>query len=171
MTEIEAAIASEQLKKLDGLLQSRIERANQLTELLSNIGGISTPVVRSGCVHAFYAYALRYDASTVGVPRAQFAAALRAEGIPVAEGYVEPIYLQPLYQERRLYGGTGSPWNDPAYRGSVSYERGICPVAERMHFEELVYTGAVHGQLSSGDVEEVAEAIHKVINHYRKAAA
>jgi dTDP-4-amino-4,6-dideoxygalactose transaminase len=171
MTEIEAAIASEQLNKLEGLLASRIERAEQLTELLSNIGGISTPVVRPGCVHAYYAYALRYDAAAVGVPRARFAEALRAEGIPIAEGYVAPIYLQPLYQERKLFGGTGSPWNDPAYRGSVSYERGICPVTERMHFEELIYTGAIHGQLSTADIEDFAEAFHKVAVHYREAAA
>ena len=171
MTEIEAAIASEQLKKLNGLLASRVERASQLTELLSNIGGISTPVVRPGCVHAFYAYALRYDAASVGVSRAQFAEALRAEGIPIAEGYVAPIYLQPIYQERKLYGGTGSPWNDSAYKGSVSYERGICAVTERMHFEELIYTGAIHGQLSPADIEDFAEAFHKVSSHYCRAAA
>lgn len=171
MTEIEAAIASEQLKKLDGLLGSRVERANQLTELLSNTRGISTPVVRAGCVHSYYAYALRYDAAVVGVPRSQFAEALRAEGIPIAEGYVAPIYLQPLYQERKLYGGTGSPWNDPAHKGSVSYERGICPVTERMHFEELIYTGALHGQLSPADIEDFGEAFHKVANHYCRAAA
>jgi dTDP-4-amino-4,6-dideoxygalactose transaminase len=171
MTEIEAAIASEQLKKLDQLLSARIERADQLTELLSNIGGISTPVVRPSCVHAYYLYALRYDARTVGVPRARFAEALRAEGIPIAEGYVPPIYLQPLYQQRKLYGGSGSPWTDPAYKGSVSYERGICPVTERMHDEELIYTGAVHGQLSPEDIDDFAEAFHKVIGHYQRAAA
>jgi dTDP-4-amino-4,6-dideoxygalactose transaminase len=171
MTEIEAAIASEQLKKLKGLLAARIERADQLTELLSNIGGISTPVVKPGCVHAYYVYALRYDAATVGVPRAQFAAALKAEGVPVGEGYVAPIYLQPLYQQRRLYGGTGSPWTDPAYQGSVSYERGICPVTERMHEEELLSLGVIHAQLSPEDVEEIAEAFQKVVGHYRKAAA
>lgn len=171
MTEIEAAIASEQLKKLEGLLAARIERANQLTELLSNIGGISTPVVKPGCVHAYYCYALRYDADMVGVPRAQFVAALKAEGIPIAEGYVAPIYLQPLYQQRRLYGGTGSPWTDPAYTGSVSYDRGICPVTERMHFDELIYTGAIHGQLTRADIEDMAEAFHKVADHYRSAGA
>jgi perosamine synthetase len=171
MTEIEAAIASEQLKKLDGLLAARIDRANKLTELLSNIGGISTPVVRPACVHAYYIYALRYDAGAVGVPRAQFAAALGAEGIPIGEGYVAPIYLQPLYQQRRLYGGTGSPWTDPAYKGSVSYDRGICPVTERMHFEELIHTGTIHGQLSAADVEDFAEAFHKVADHYCSAGA
>jgi perosamine synthetase len=171
MTEIEAAIASEQLKKLDGLLSPRLERAARLTELLSNLGGISTPVTRPGSVHAFYIYALRYDAAAVGVPRARVAEALRAEGIPIAEGYVAPIYLQPLYQQRKLFGGTGSPWNDPAWTGLVSYERGICPVTERMHFDELLYTGAIHAQTSEEDVEQMAEGFHKVIGHFQRAGA
>lgn len=171
MTEIEAAIASEQLKKLDGLLAPRIERAQQLTELLSNLPGLSTPIVRDGCIHAFYIYALRYDASTVGVPRARFAEALRAEGVPISERYVAPIYLQPLYQQRRLFGGTGSPWNDPTYRGSVNYDRGICPVTERMHYEELIYTSAIHAQTAREDIEDMAEAFQKVIGHFHSAGA
>lgn len=172
MTEIEAAIASEQLKKLQGLLDARIERCEQLSELLSNLPGLSTPAVRSGCVHAFYAYVLRYDSAATGVPRARLAEALKAEGVPVAEGYVEPIYLQPLYQQRRLYGGTGSPWTDPAYAGgSVRYDKGICPITERMHYDEVLYTGAVHAQTEPGDIEDMAEAFHKVIGHFQSAGA
>jgi dTDP-4-amino-4,6-dideoxygalactose transaminase len=172
MTEIEAAIASEQLKKLDGLLDARIERADQLTELLSNLPGLSTPTVRPDCKHAYYLYVLRYDQSQVGVPRAQFARALAAEGIPLSEGYVEPIYLQPLYQQRKLYGGTGSPWTDAAYQGgSVSYDQGLCPVTERMHYHEVIFTNAIHAQTAQEDVADVAEAFHKVIGHFRSAGA
>ena len=171
MTEIEAAIASEQLKKLEGLLSARLERTAQLTELLSSLRGISTPVTGPDCVHAFYIYALRYDSVAVGVPRTRIVEALRAEGIPISEGYVAPIYLQPLYQQRKLFGGVGSPWNDPAWRGSVSYARGICPVTERMHDEVLLYTGAVHAQTSYEDVEQMAQAFHKVIGHFQRAGA
>ena len=169
MTEIEAAIASEQLKKLDGLLAPRIERANQLTGLLSNLPGLSPPAVRDGCAHAYYLYAMRYDPAATGIPRGRVADALRAEGIPLAEGYVAPIYLQPLYQQRRLYGGTGSPWSE--YSGSVSYDRGICPVTERMHYDELIYTGAIHAQTAPQDIQDIAEAFHKVIGHFHAAGA
>lgn len=171
MTEIEAAIASEQLKKLEALLVPRIQRAEQLTELLSNVAGVSTPSVVNGCVHVFYVYAIRYDEEQLGVPRAGIAEALRAEGIPISEGYVAPIYLQPLYQKRRLFGGTGSPWTDPSYTGSVSYEAGICPVTERMHYRELLYTSAVHAQTSADDIADMAEAFHKVISHFQRAGS
>lgn len=171
MTEIEAAIAGEQLKKLQPLLDARIKRCEQLGELLSNLPGLSTPAVRDDCVHAYYLYVLRYDAAATGVSRTRVAEALKAEGVPVAEGYVEPIYLQPLYQKRRLYGGTGSPWTDPAYGGSVRYDKGICPVTERMHYDEVLYTGAVHAQTEPADIEDMAEAFHKVIGHFQSAGA
>jgi len=171
MTELEAAIATEQLKKLEGLLEARIRRADQLTELLSNLPGIITPMVQPGCKHAYYLYVLRYDAAQVGATRTQFADAVRAEGIPLTEGYVQPIYLQPLYQRRILFGGTQSPWNDPAYQGSVSYDRGICPVVERMHDEEVIFTNAIHAQTGESDVADIGRAFHKVIDCFRSAGA
>lgn len=170
MTEIEAAIASEQLKKLAGLLEARIARAEQLTNLLSNVPGIRTPVVKPGFTHAYYLYVMRYDSAEVGASRPEFARALAAEGIPITEGYVEPIYLQPLYQQRTLFGGTGSPWTDSSYTGDVSYDRGICPVTERMHYEEVLFTNAIHAQTSEQDVADIAAAIQKVVRHYRSAS-
>jgi dTDP-4-amino-4,6-dideoxygalactose transaminase len=169
MTEIEAAIAGEQLKKLEGLVAARVERADQLTARLAGVPGIAPPVVRPGMRHVYYLYTLRYDAAAVGVPRAEFAAALRAEGIPVTEGYTAPIYLQPLYQQRVLYGRGGSPWSDAAYRGNVSYERGICPVVERMHDEEVLFTNVVHAGVSAADMDDVADALEKVAEHFQGA--
>ena len=166
MTELEAAIAGEQLRKLDGLLSVRQARAAQLTALLAEIPGIRTPHVRPGCTHAYYLYVLRHDAGAMGVSRAEFAAAVKAEGVPLMEGYVAPIYLQPLYQRRTLFGGTGSPWTGTGYTGTVDYNRGICPVTEKMYFEEVVFTNAVHGQTSEADVEDIAAAIAKVARHY-----
>jgi perosamine synthetase len=171
MTELEAAIASEQLRKLEGLVAARVELADYLTEKLAGLPGITPPVVRPGIRHAYYLYTLRYDAAAAGVPRGEFVRALNAEGIPMVEGYVEPIYLQPLYQQRVLYGTGGSPWTDAAYRGSVSYARGICPVVERMHYEEVIFTNVVHAQVTRADLDDVAAAFEKVAEHFASAGA
>lgn len=158
MTEIEAAIASEQLRKLEALTAGRIQRADVLRERWSKVPGLHPAVVRPGCRHSFYVLAVQFDADVVGVSRSEFVAAVRAEGVPLSEGYVEPLYLQPIYQRRAFHCGP----NCPDYTGTVSYERGICPTAELMHDKRLFYTALIHPGLDPSDLDDIATAVEKV---------
>jgi len=162
MTEIEAAIGSEQLKKLELLLTPRIEAAEYLTVHLSNIPGITPPVVRSGVRHGYYLYGIRYDERRIGVPRDRFVQALNAEGIPLIAGYTEPLYHAPLYQQRIAFGRNGFPFTYEGYKGTVSYDRGICPVAERMWEKELMVTNVCRAGVSQQDLMDVVLAFEKV---------
>lgn len=165
MTEIEAAIAGEQLKKLQALVKPRVEAADYLTERLSTLPGITPPRVRQEVQHGYYVYALKYDAAQTGIPRERFAAAIAAEGVPLFRGYVEPIYLQPVYQQRIGYGRDGFPFTYPGYKGHVDYGRGLCPVTERMHFEELLYTNICHAQIRQQDLEDFVIAFEKILEY------
>jgi dTDP-4-amino-4,6-dideoxygalactose transaminase len=149
MTELEAAIASEQLKKLEALTVPRIEAAEFLRARWSTIPGLTLAWVQPGCRHVYYVFAVQHDAAVFGVPRSVFVEAVRAEGVPLTEGYVEPLYLQPIYQRR------------PEARAGL-YARGRCPVAERMHRERLWYTTLIHPGLSPADLTDVALAVEKV---------
>jgi len=162
MGEIETAIGSAQLRKLETLLAPRIAAADYLTERLRELPGLTPPVVRERVRHGYYVYALKYDAGATGVPRERFAAALKAEGIPVFEGYVEPIYLQPVYQQRIGFGRDGFPFTYPGYKGELHYEPGICPVTERLHFAELLYTNVCHANISEQDLNDVVTAFERV---------
>lgn len=162
MTEIEAAIGSEQLKKLERLLAPRVEAADYLTERLGTLTGITPPSVRHGVRHGYYVYAIRYDSTKSDIPRSRFVAALSAEGIPISEGYVEPIYLEPVYQQRIAFGKDGFPFTYSGYKGQVSYERGICPVTEQMHYNELMLTNICHAGVSRQDLDDFVAAFLKV---------
>lgn len=165
MCEIEAAIAIEQLKKVDSLVEARLENAAYLTERLRCLPGITPPIVKPGCRHGYYGYSVRYDASFLGVHRDLFISALQAEGIPTSKGYVEPIYLQPLYQKRLAHGSTGCPFTCNHNRGSMlSYEKGVCPVAERMYYDELMGNGLVYKGIARSDLDDVFNAYEKVIS-------
>lgn len=164
MTEIEAAIASEQLKKLERLVIPRIEAADYLTERLGVLPGITPPVARKNVRHGYYLYVLRYDATQTGIPRNRFVAALNAEGIPMVEGYVEPIYLEPVYQKRIAFGNDGFPFTYPGYKGKVSYDLGICPVTERMHYEEVIFTNICHAGIGRCDLDDVVGAFEKILS-------
>ncbi len=162
MTEIEAAIALEQLKKLDRLLIPRIEAADYLTERLREMPGITPPVVRSGVRHGYYVYAFKYDAGRAGLSRGRFAEALRAEGIPVNVGYVEPLYRLPMYQRGIALGRHGFPFVQPG-RAPVTYPDGLCPVAERMHEDELLYFSFCQAGITEADLDDVVAAFDKIL--------
>lgn len=167
MTEIEAAIARQQLKKLERLLEPRIAAAGYLAEQLAAIPGLTAPRTVVGARHGYYVFAIKYDAARIGLPRARFVEALRAEGIPIGMGYVEPLYLQPMYQQRIAIGRHGFPFTE-ARPEAVRYERGLCPVAEAMHFESLLTTDLCHADIAQSDLDDFVAGIRKVIDHRHK---
>lgn len=164
MTEIEAAIASEQLKKLERLVLARVAAAEYLTARLKHLPGLITPVIRPGVRSGVYLYVLRFDAQRVGLSREQFVAAINAEGIPLVQGYVEPIYLEPLYQQRIAFGRDGFPFTYPGYKGTLNYARGLCPVTERMYYHEVMYTDVCHADIRQQDLDDVVTAFEKVLS-------
>jgi dTDP-4-amino-4,6-dideoxygalactose transaminase len=171
MTEIEAAIGSAQLRKLDHLLTARIECADYLTQKISAIPGLTPPVVRPGVKHGYYLYAIRYDAETIGISRERFAEAVRAEGVPLATRYAPPLYYMPLYQERIAFGNNGFPFTYEGYKGKVSYERGICPVAERMWESDVMVGNFCHAAIDRTDLDDVVAALEKVAGEARSVDA
>lgn len=162
MTEIEAAIGIEQLKKLPSLHRPRVAAADFLSARLKDLPGLKTPVVKPGVVHGYYRYALRFDESVIGISRDRFVDALNAEGIPMVKGYTEPLYLEPMYQKRIAFGRDGFPWTYPGYKGAVSYDPGICPVIERLYYRELMCTDVCHADITEADLVDVVAAFEKI---------
>jgi len=161
MTEIEAAIGVEQLKKLKTLTDIRILQASQLDTGLRELRGLRTPVVKHDCSHVYYAYPLVYDAVGTGVTREHVVKALRAEGVPVSMGY-QNLHLLPIYQKRIAYGRRGFPWSAPFYDGSVSYAKGICPVAEGLQDTRYIGMSMCLNDYTEQDIDLLIGAFHKV---------
>ncbi len=63
MTELQGAVAVAQLPKLEGVASRRSEMANRLTELLADLRGIETPLVRPDNHCTWWKYCLRVDKS------------------------------------------------------------------------------------------------------------
>lgn len=167
MTEMEAAVGCAQLDKLDGLLKERLQNAAYFAEALGKINGLKPPVVEEGNQHVYYLQAFKYNSEVFGVHRNTFINAIKAE-IPsailredtplIGAGYVKPIYLQPLYQKR----ATHCSFNCSKYEGAVSYEKGICPVTEQLHFEELFTHEYMRPGMTKQDMDDVIAAFNKV---------
>lgn len=163
MTEFEAALGLVQLRQLPMQNGGRQRLAASLTRALATIPGLRVPPVRAECDHVYYVYPLLYDEAAWRIPRARLVEAVAAEGIPISGGYVRPLYLSPLYQERRA-------WAFRTYQGAARYEEGVCPVVERLHNQTLLLLAIVRPPATERDMEDIAAAIRKVWEH-RKALA
>jgi perosamine synthetase len=161
LSELHAAISNEQLKKLEFLTEERIKLANYLTEKLKKIPGLIPAYVQDGCKHVYYVYPIKFDSKVWGVPRSVFAKALKAEGAPITEGYVKPLYLIPMYQRLNVYNKTSYPFN-LCNRDASSYSKGICPVVERMYEKELLLTNICRYPLTKEHIDLFISAIEKI---------
>ena len=161
MTEIEAAIGIEQLKKLEPLLKVRVQAAERLSRGISGLKGLRLPVIQPKCSHVYYTYPLVVDEEKIGVSRDQLVNALRAEGVPAAGGYCN-LHLLPMYQQKIAYGAKGFPWSADFYKGNVSYQKGICPVAEELQDKTYMGVGMSIYKYTDEDVDLIIQAFIKV---------
>jgi len=177
MPEIEAAIAIEQMKKLNFLLDSRISNVSFLESHLQELIGIDTLDYNSESKHVYYIHPLKYHAESLkGVSRHMFIEAIKAE-IPssilrettglIGGGYIKPLYMQPIYQQR----AATCSFNCSHYEGTVDYSTGICPVTERFHFETLITHEYMRPGMSKSDIIDVANAFEKVTENIEELLA
>lgn len=162
LTEIGAAIGTEQLKKVDTLVDEREAVAVKLSKALSDLPGFTPPAIRKDCRHVFYVWSARYNAQAFDdVPREVIKEALAAEGLGAWGSYVKPLYLLPTFQRRVAIGRDGFPFN----LTSVTYNKGICPITERMFEKELLVFPLCSYDLHVEEVDAVAGAIRKVFEN------
>jgi len=158
MTELSAAIGLEQLKKMDALVAEREMIATRLSQAVRQLPGLIPPQVSPECRHVYYVWAARYEQEVTGVSRSLIAKALNAEGVPVWEGYIKPLYLLPVFLRRIAIGNQGWPFTLTERR----YEKGMCPVAENLFEQSLLEFCICSYAMSELEQDSVIEAFYKV---------
>jgi len=165
MGEVECAMGIEQLKKLPNLVAKRQNTAQKLTELISGLKGLRTPAVLPGCTHSYYIYGMVLDLEEIKISRARLIDALTAEGVPgLTNGYAN-IHMLPMYQKKIAYGKKGFPWTSDICKREVSYEKGICPIAEELHDATYMSFLICLLDLDDEDINNIANAFKKVWNN------
>ncbi len=152
MTEIQAAILSVQLNFFGIEIESRNERVISLRNKIK-LPGISFCKTRKNCTHSYYVLAFHYHKNVVGIGRNRFLEAVRAElctskdymergiGVPIWGGYIKPLYNMPIFNHRKI---------EPL------------PEVEHLQNEELFITLLQGLELTTEEIELIAEAFNKV---------
>jgi dTDP-4-amino-4,6-dideoxygalactose transaminase len=156
MTQLQVVLLVHQLKRLHEQTLRRHENGTYLNSLIEKIDGI-LPLARGKgeTLHGYHIYIFRYDKTKFNnLPKAEFAQMLAAEGVPCFMGYPQPLYRQPLFQQKNFMCY--------AIPEEVSYKDVICPVTEKACYEEAVWI-LQHSMLGpKEDMEKFAEAILKI---------
>ncbi|MEI6874022.1 MAG: DegT/DnrJ/EryC1/StrS family aminotransferase, partial [Spirochaetota bacterium] len=105
MTDVQAAVGSVQLSKLDRFNGRRIEIASYLGEKLSGIAGLGLPRVMEGNHHVFHLYPVLIQEDAFGMGKEDFVEAMyRKHGIKVGTHYT-PIHLSTAFKKRGFQKG------------------------------------------------------------------
>lgn len=156
ITQLQVAILKNQIKRLKEQTLKRHENGTYLNSILEKIEGIKP--LRRGIgetIHSYHIYIFRYDRSKFNnLSKVEFSKMLAAEGVPCFMGYPQPLYKQPLSQEKNFMC-----YAIPDY---VDYTKVSCPVTEKACYEEAVWIMQNTMLGTKEDMDNIAEAIIKI---------
>ena len=147
LTDIACALGLSQLSRMAANLARRREIAAGYTSAFVRVPGVVAPSVRGEVNPAWHLYPIRLELAQLTVDRAEVFGALRAENIGVNVHYI-PVHLHPYYREQ------------------FGYQGGEFPVAEDA-YERLISLPMFHS-MTDRDVDDVIQAVRKVVGYYAK---
>jgi dTDP-4-amino-4,6-dideoxygalactose transaminase len=105
MTDIQAAVGIEQLKKVDQLNQRRIDNADYITHALEGVPGLTLPTVKPYNKHVFHLYPVMIDSKEFGMNKEDFIYdLLNKYGIKVGFHYI-PLHYSTAFKSRGFKKG------------------------------------------------------------------
>lgn len=175
LTEIQAAIGIIQLNKLESIIAHRNVLANYLHQEISKIDCLETYIPDNDSDHSYYIFPIKFLEKKAKISRGLFVKAVNDEfpnasgweSVPLTEGYVEPLYLNSIYQNQIAIGSKGFPFK---FNTNVKYDysKGTCPVTEKMYYNEMLITPIVREPLNISDMQDLIDAIKKVLSSAEK---
>ena len=170
MTEMQSAIGLAELDRMDTWNMPRRRRnARILIEALRQSPLIKYfPVDTPERQNGWYVCAFSLDVENMRCDIQQFVAAVAAEGAPVWKVFWPQCHTERAFQEHRSFGRSGFPFTSKEYvcRESVDYTHVDVPNA-RWH-ESHTFTCFAFPTYTEADMQQIAEAILKVLKAYAK---
>lgn len=129
MTELQGAVARAQLRKLDGMVESRRQAAARLTELTAKLPGLKPPSVAPGAVHTFWRYSYSVDPNVIDGGAEAVGRVLAGGAIRCQPRYIKKLAFEcEVIARQRTFGNSRQPFSLRG-DGPTAYDRGRFPGA------------------------------------------
>ena len=163
MTELQAAVARSQLRRLPTLLARRRASAEALTEALKKVDGVEPPPDLAEGISSWWVYAFGIDPSVLGLNLDEMAEALRAEGVRLMRRYLPcPVFEYQVFRHLRTYGASGYPFTAVDY---VAPRREDYPGFMAFQDEHLFIPWSNRAEV--GHAEAIGHAVAKVARGFQ----
>lgn len=168
MTELTAALGWVQTSKLETVNGIRNRNHLHLVRRLEEVAGnyIAPQRLTHPETFAGYTSAFRWSAEKSGLHRDVVAAALRAEGIPVATSVGRLMSDNELFLRKLAYGRTHYPFSD-----DVDYRPESLPRAHQVHDREYLAFFLAGWPNTADDMDDIAAAFEKIVARRSELAA
>ena len=166
MTELQAALAYEQLKKLDFSVSQRQKMARLLDEKLTDIDGIESYKPAAGATMTYWKYCLRVDDAKIEDGAVGLAKALKTYDVASAPRYVvKPAYKCQVFREQNTFGDSHFPFN-LARPEAVDYRDENFPGTLKGLHDVLVLP--INEKYEEKHIEFLADSIREAVEQIRK---
>jgi dTDP-4-amino-4,6-dideoxygalactose transaminase len=142
MTDIQAAIGSVQLQRLEEMQIRRYEVVQQYNNAFSTMDELEIPTERPNVQSAWYLYVLRLNLEKLKIDRNQFIEEMTARNIGTSVHFI-PIHLQPFYRDKYDWKSEDFPITSREFKRIVSLP--------------------LHPGLTDADVEDVIAAVKDIV--------
>jgi dTDP-4-amino-4,6-dideoxygalactose transaminase len=164
MTEFQAAVGVEQLKRIPGYLKTYREGKPVLDAAVADCAWLDARKELPESVVSPYAWSCVFHGERADIDYGVFKAALRQAGGGFGTGFTQrPAYMYAIFRNPNAYGNKGCPYNCHLYADAggkqVDWKEGLCPVAEDV-IPRLVSTNNMEGVSA---VEARAEVLKEAI--------
>ncbi len=165
ITPLQAALLQAQLGRLEEQAQRRAANGSYLNDMLEDLEGIKVRRIDAFATRsAHHVYVFRYDPGPFkGLSRARFIEAMNAEGIPVTQGYRQPLHRTALFAN--VDGALARAWPRGDGSPDIDYADASCPHAEHLCADETVFLTQNVLLADEAGMAQIADAIEKVREH------
>lgn len=167
LNEFASVIGREQLKKLPSIVARRQKFAAMLKErCFDKLKSIKVPAVIPGAEHSYWWWRLEVDESVITCSKAEFCAALTAEGVSLNPSYAFAMpHKMDWFKNRKAFGTRGFPWTSPLYTGNMNRDF-ECPNAEKAC--SVQFNLNFYESWGESEAELLTKAFAKVENAFLK---
>lgn len=165
LNDLAAAIGTEQLKKLPGIVQRRQDFVAYLKKHMPANSLIGFPPQQPGAAPSYWYLRMRFLADQANCDKTTFHAALAAEGILVRARYVNPPQYSDWFKNKKVFGSTQLPWSSPDYKGDPDQKFADTNVMKALD-DHLDFP--VMESWGTAEADDILKALEKVSAAYRR---